>query len=95
MPKLIVSTKGTALNRLATIPPAIGSGAKIPQIIAHMTDCWPEDADRLHEYLAHPTLYPHEDVADALTQYCRANNLGPGVSETSVRRYRKNIKETA
>ena len=28
-------------------------------------------------------------IADALTDYCKANNLGTGISEASVRRYRK------
>ena len=33
--------------------------------------------------------YAHQDIADALTDYCKANNLGTGISEASVRRYRK------
>ena len=75
---------------LPTLTPA---AAKIPQILAHMTDCWPDDHERINEYLHSRSrgeyTYAHQDVADALTEYCRANNLGTGVSEASVRRYRK------
>ena len=76
-----------------SLPTLTPTGAKIPQILAHMTDCWPDDHERINEYLHARSrgeyTYAHQDVADALTDYCRANNLGPGVSETSVRRYRK------
>lgn len=77
------------MTTLATITPALAPGAKIPQILAHIEDCHPEDAARLAEYLSRPDLYAHEDVADVLTHYCRHNNLGSGVSEASVRRWRK------
>ena len=73
---------------LPTLTPTV-NGNKIDAVLAHMDDCHPEDADRLREYLARPDLYAHQDIADALTDYCRANNLGSGVSETSIRRYRK------
>ena len=73
---------------LPTLTPTV-NGNKIDAVLAHMDDCHPEDADRLREYLARPDLYAHQDIADALTDYCRANNLGSGVSEASVRRYRK------
>ena len=73
---------------LPTLTPTV-NGSKIDAILAHMTDCHPEDAEKLRKYLAHPNLYAHEDIADALADYCRANNLGNGVSETSVRRWRK------
>ena len=76
-----------------SLPTLTPTGAKIPQILAHMADCWPDDHERINEYLHARSrgeyTYAHQDVADALTDYCRANNLGPGVSETSVRRYRK------
>ena len=76
-----------------SLPTLTPTGAKIPQILAHMTDCWPDDHERINEYLHARSrgeyTYAHQDVADALTEYCRANNLGTGVSETSVRRYRK------
>lgn len=73
---------------LPTLTPTV-NGNKIDAVLAHMDDCHPDDADRLREYLARPDLYAHQDIADALTDYCRANNLGSGVSEASVRRYRK------
>lgn len=76
------------MARLAPLAPA-PSANRIAATLAHMDDCHPEDAEMLREYLAHPNLYAHEDIADALTDYCRANNLGSGVSETSVRRWRK------
>ena len=76
-----------------SLPTLTPTGAKIPQILAHMTDCWPDDHERINEYLHARSrgeyTYAHQDVADALTEYCRANNLGTGVSEASVRRYRK------
>ena len=73
---------------LPTLTPTV-NGNKIDAVLAHMDDCHPEDADRLREYLARPDLYAHQDIADALTQYARDNNLGTGISETTVRRYRK------
>lgn len=79
-----------------SLPTLTPTAAKIPQILAHVKDCWPDDYDRIHKYLNDRTsgawTYAHEDVADALTDYCRANNLGPGVSETSVRRWRKKTR---
>ena len=76
-----------------SLPTLTPTNAKIPQILAHMTDCWPDDHERINEYLHARSrgeyTYAHQDVADALTEYCRANNLGTGVSEASVRRYRK------
>ena len=76
-----------------SLPTLTPTSAKIPQILAHMTDCWPDDHERMNEYLHARSrgeyTYAHQDVADALTEYCRANNLGTGVSEASVRRYRK------
>ena len=78
------------MTRLATLTPTTTPHTnKIGATLAHMDDCHPEDADRLREYLARPDLYAHQDIADALTDYCKANNLGSGVSEASVRRYRK------
>ena len=76
------------MTALPTLAPTV-NGNKIDAILAHMDDCHPEDADRLREYLARPDLYAHQDIADALTQYARDNNLGTGISETTVRRYRK------
>ena len=76
-----------------SLPTLTPTAAKIPQILAHVKDCWPDDYDRINEYLHSRSrgeyTYAHQDVADALTEYCRANNLGTGVSEASVRRYRK------
>ena len=76
-----------------SLPTLTPTGAKIPQILAHMADCWPDDHERMNVYLHARSrgeyLYAHQDTADALTDYCRANNLGSGVSEASVRRYRK------
>ena len=73
---------------LPTLTPTV-NGNKIDAVLAHLDDCHPDDADRLREYLARPDLYAHQDIADALTQYARDNNLGAGISETTVRRYRK------
>lgn len=76
-----------------SLPILAPTGAKIPQILSHMADCWPDDRERMNEYLRSRSrgeyTYAHQDVADALTEYCKANNLGSGVSEASVRRYRK------
>ena len=76
-----------------SLPTLAPTAAKIPQILAHMADCWPDDRERMNEYLHARSrgeyIYAHQDVADALTDYCKANNLGSGVSEASVRRYRK------
>ena len=76
-----------------TVPTITPTGAKIPQVLEHVKDCWPDDYPVLHDYLTARAFgewkYAHQDVADALTDYCRANNLGSGVSEASVRRYRK------
>ena len=76
------------MTAFPTLAPTV-NGSKIDAVLAHMDDCHPEDADRLREYLARPDLYAHQDIADALTQYARDNNLGTGISETTVRRYRK------
>ena len=76
------------MTAFPTLAPTV-NGNKIDAVLAHMDDCHPEDADRLREYLARPDLYAHQDIADALTQYARDNNLGTGISETTVRRYRK------
>ena len=79
-----------------SLPTLAPTAAKIPQILAHMADCWPDDHERINEYLHARSrgeyTYAHQDVADALTEYCRANNLGTGVSEASVRRYRKKTR---
>ena len=76
-----------------SLPTLTPTSAKIPQILSHMADCWPDDHERINEYLNARSrgeyTYAHQDVADALTEYCRANNLGNGVSEAAVRRYRK------
>lgn len=76
-----------------SVPTIAPTGAKIPQIIAHVTDCWPDDLPKINAYLTARQYgdwkFAHQDVADALTQYCRDNNLGSGVSEASVRRWRK------
>lgn len=81
------------MTALPTIAPA---GAKIPQILDHVADCWPDDYPRLDRYLharvGDSWAYAHQDVADALTEYCTANNLGTGISEASVRRYRKKTR---
>lgn len=78
---------------MTAIPTLAPTNAKIPQILEHVTDCWPDDLPTLNEYLYARQYgdwkYAHQDVADALTDYCRANNLGSGVSEASVRRWRK------
>ena len=76
-----------------SLPTLTPTAAKIPQVLEHVKDCWPDDYDRINEYL-HARIgpswaYAHQDVADALTDYCKANNLGTGISEASVRRYRK------
>ena len=79
-----------------TVPTLTPTAAKIPNVLAHVADCWPDDLPTLTKYLterAHGQwAYAHQDVADALTEYVQANNLGTGISEASVRRYRKNIK---
>lgn len=79
-----------------TVPTITPTAAKIPNVLAHVADCWPDDYPKLTAYLtaraAGQWVYAHQDVADALTEYVRANNLGTGISEASVRRYRKGIK---
>ena len=76
-----------------SLPTLTPTAAKIPQILDHVADCWPDDSPRINEYLharvGQSWVYAHQDVADALTDYCKANNLGTGISEASVRRWRK------
>ena len=80
------------MARLAQIAPAPG-GCKIDAILAHLDDCHPGDATTVRMWLSARIggeyTYAHQDIADALTQYARDNNLGTGISEASVRRYRK------
>ena len=80
------------MTTLATLAPATHAN-KIDAILAHMDDCHPEDAATARMWLSANIrgewTYAHQDIADALTDYCRANNLGTGISEASVRRYRK------
>ena len=77
---------------LPTLTPTV-NGSKIDAVLAHMDDCHPDDATTARMWLSARIqgtyTYAHQDIADALTDYCRANNLGTGVSEASVRRYRK------
>ena len=53
----------------------------------------PDDATTARMWLSarigNEYTYAHQDIADALTDYCRTNNLGTGISEASVRRWRK------
>lgn len=80
------------MTTLATLTPDTHAN-KIAATLAHMDDCHPEDATTARMWLSARIqgtyTYAHQDIADALTDYCRANNLGNGVSETSVRRWRK------
>lgn len=77
---------------LPTLTPTV-NGSKIDAVLAHMDDCHPDDAVTVRMWLTARIggdyTYAHQDIADALTDYCRTNNLGSGVSEASVRRYRK------
>ena len=77
---------------LPTLAPTM-NGNKIDAVLAHLDDCHPDDAVTVRMWLTARIggeyTYAHQDIADALTDYCRANNLGNGVSETSVRRWRK------
>ena len=78
---------------LPTLAPTV-NGNKIDAVLAHMDDCHPDDATTARMWLSARIqgtyTYAHQDIADALTQYARDNNLGTGVSEASVRRWRKN-----
>ena len=77
---------------LPALAPTV-NGTKIGAVLAHMDDCHPDDAVTVRMWLSARIqgtyTYAHQDIADALTDYCRANNLGTGISEASVRRYRK------
>ena len=77
---------------LPTLAPTV-NGSKIDAVLAHMDDCHPGDATTVRMWLSARIggdyTYAHQDIADALTQYVRDNNLGSGISEASVRRYRK------
>ena len=77
---------------LPTLTPT-PNGSKIDAVLAHMDDCHPDDATTARMWLTARIggeyTYAHQDIADALTDYCRANNLGTGISEASVRRWRK------
>ena len=77
---------------LPTLTPTV-NGSKIDAVLAHMDDCHPDDATTVRMWLSARIqgayTYAHQDIADALTQYVRDNNLGSGISEASVRRYRK------
>ena len=83
------------MNRLPTLTPTV-NGSKIDAVLAHMTDCHPDDATTVRMWLSARMqgtyTYAHQDIADALTDYCKANNLGSGVSEAAVRRYRKKAR---
>ena len=80
---------------LPTLTPT-PNGSKIDAVLAHMDDCHPDDATTARMWLSARIqgtyTYAHQDIADALTDYCRTNNLGSGVSEASVRRYRKKAR---
>lgn len=80
---------------LPTLTPTV-NGSKIDAVLAHMDDCHPDDAVTVRMWLTARIggdyTYAHQDIADALTDYCRANNLGSGVSEAAVRRYRKKAR---
>ena len=77
---------------LPALAPTV-NGTQIDAVLAHMDDCHPDDAVTVRMWLSarigNEYTYAHQDIADALTDYCRANNLGTGISEASVRRYRK------
>ena len=77
---------------LTTLAPTM-NGNKIDAVLAHMDDCHPDDATTVRMWLSarigNEYTYAHQDIADALTQYARDNNLGSGISEASVRRWRK------
>ena len=80
------------MTALPTLTPTV-NGTKIDAVLAHMDDCHPDDAVTVRMWLSarigNEYTYAHQDIADALTDYCKANNLGTGISEASVRRYRK------
>ena len=80
---------------LPTLAPTV-NGTKIDAVLAHMDDCHPDDATTARMWLSARIqgtyTYAHQDIADALTQYARDNNLGTGISEASVRRYRKKTR---
>ena len=77
---------------LPTLAPTM-NGNKIDAVLAHLDDCHPDDATTARMWLSARIqgtyTYAHQDIADALTQYARDNNLGSGISEASVRRWRK------
>ncbi len=77
---------------LPTLAPTV-NGSKIDAVLAHLDDCHPDDAVTVRMWLTARIggdyTYAHQDIADALTQYVRDNNLGNGISEASVRRHRK------
>ena len=83
------------MTALPTLTPTV-NGSKIDAVLAHMDDCHPDDATTARMWLSARIqgtyTYAHQDIADALTDYCRANNLGSGVSEAAVRRYRKKAR---
>ena len=83
------------MTALPTLTPTV-NGSKIDAILAHMDDCHPDDATTARMWLSARIqgtyTYAHQDIADALTQYARDNNLGTGISEASVRRYRKKAR---
>ena len=80
---------------LPTLAPTV-NGNKIDAVLAHMDYCHPYDAATARMWLSARIqgtyTYAHQDIADALTDYCKANNLGTGVSEAAVRRYRKKAR---
>ena len=80
------------MTALPTLAPTV-NGSKIDAVLAHMDDCHPDDATTARMWLSARIqgtyTYAHQDIADALTQYARDNNLGTGISEASVRRWRK------
>lgn len=77
------------MNRLATVRP-IPHANKIAAVLDHLDDANPEEAATLRALIANP-LIGHTELADAITMIAQQDNLGFGVSEESVRRYRKKV----
>ena len=59
---------------LPTIAPTM-NGNKIDAVLAHMDDCHPDDATTVRMWLSARIqgtyTYAHQDIADALTDYCK------------------------
>ena len=93
MPKLNVSTKGDALNRLAPHNAAPRTD-KVQHLLDHLDDAGGDRADEaatIREWLADPT-WGDKTIADIITkEICRPDALGYTIGPVAVRNHRETM----